>query len=433
MAGSNTTTPTKLKLTKTEVEAIEPEQGRQVVHWDRDLTGFGLLVSPGGAKTFFLQSRLRGKTRKKTFGRFGKITVDQARKAATEYGAKLTLGVDPDKQLKTGEGGTFGDMLTGYCDLLEARKKHSAKAVRQSLVRHVQLPHRKLWRTKAGEITLDDCMAIVRKVKQAGTANMANKVRSYIKSAFTAAINARGDTDALEGLSGANVQSNPAREIDPVEGVSNGEGRALSLAEFQAYFLLLKTLPEPKRSIGLLHVLTGGQRQRQLARVTFTDIDRDTMAMTIYDPKGKRPRPRKHVVPLLPAALDLIDGISSGPFAFTCNSGKSPVFETYIGDIAKAVCTLMKAAGSLEGEPFTGGAIRATVETRLVAKPYRVGSDVLAHLLSHGLGGVQQRHYNFHDYFDEKLEALQKLQRMVEGKPEPGAKVVRLDTRRAKG
>ncbi len=83
MAGSNVTTSAKLKQTKTAVESLKPEQGRQVVHWDRDMTGFGLLVSPDCSKTFFLQGRIHGKTRKKTFGRFGKVTVAQARKAAT--------------------------------------------------------------------------------------------------------------------------------------------------------------------------------------------------------------------------------------------------------------------------------------------------------------------------------------------------------------
>jgi hypothetical protein len=84
----------------------------------------------------------------------------------------------------------------------------------------------------------------------------------------------------------------------------------------------------------------------------------------------------------------------------------------------------MEEAGELEKGPFTAGSIRATVETRLSAKPYRVSSDVLGHLLSHGMGGVQQRHYQHHDFFDEKMEALEMLHRMVEGKPEPIAEVI---------
>jgi len=53
-----------------------------------------------------------------------------------------------------------------------------------------------------------------------------------------------------------------------------------------------------------------------------------------------------------------------------------------------------------------------------------VSSDVLGQLLSHGLGGVQARHYQHHNFNDEKLEALQMLYRMVEGQPEPSAQVI---------
>ena len=74
----------------------------------------------------------------------------------------------------------------------------------------------------------------------------------------------------------------------------------------------------------------------------------------------------------------------------------------------------MEKADELEKEPFTAGTIRATIESRLIAKPYRISSDVLGQLLSHGLGGIQQRHYQHHDFFDEKMEALKSLQQLLE-------------------
>jgi microcystin degradation protein MlrC len=49
---------------------------------------------------------------------------------------------------------------------------------------------------------------------------------------------------------------------------------------------------------------------------------------------------------------------------------------------------------------------------------------VLAHLLSHGLGGVQAKHYQHHDFLEEMLEALQMLRRMVEGEEEPVAEFI---------
>jgi hypothetical protein len=38
----------------------------------------------------------------------------------------------------------------------------------------------------------------------------------------------------------------------------------------------------------------------------------------------------------------------------------------------------------------------------------KISRDVRAQLQSHGLGGVQARHYDRHSYFAEKKQALQK-------------------------
>lgn len=45
------------------------------------------------------------------------------------------------------------------------------------------------------------------------------------------------------------------------------------------------------------------------------------------------------------------------------------------------------------------------------------------------MGGVQARHYQHHDFFEEKLEALEMLLRMVEGEEEPSAQVIELRAR----
>jgi hypothetical protein len=66
-------------------------------------------------------------------------------------------------------------------------------------------------------------------------------------------------------------------------------------------------------------------------------------------------------------------------------------------------------------EPFTVGDLRRTVETRLSA--LGVPLEVRAHLQSHGLGGVQARHYDRHDYMAEKRAALDQLRDLVTGKP----------------
>ena len=408
----------RFKFNKTGIEKAMPVDGKQIVYWDDLLTGFGLRVSPGGAKTFFYQYRVNGRAKKITIGRFGAWTVEQARKEVKRLTGLVAAGKDPAPQKAEADASTFGDMLEGYCDLLEMQGKQSAKSVRNALEADVRDAHKRLWNRPANQITLDDCVKIVGRVKDAGKLRQADKLRSYIRTAFTKAINARGDVNAPEKLRSLNVQVNPARDMTIVHGSNNTRDRVLSLSEFHHYWQRVKQEPEPARSLLMLHVLTGGQRQVQLARVTLNDIDRDAPSMTLLDFKGRRTTPRLHEVPLLPEALDAIDRITgSGQFVFSANGGKTPIGEAYILDRVKMIVSDMEKAGELEKGPFTAGTIRATIETRLSAKPYRVQSDVLAQLLSHGLGGVQARHYQRHDFFEEKLEALEMLYSLLSVKP----------------
>lgn len=270
-------------------------------------------------------------------------------------------------------------------------------------------------------------MEIIAKLNDEGSPRQADKIRSYIKTAFSAAINARGNVKAPKAMRDMRLTVNPAQVIQKVAGSSQASERALSLAEFRAYWRRVQDLPEPRRSIAMLHVLTGGQRMEQLARVTLADIDRDAKLMRMTDGKGRRQQPRVYWVPLLPEALECINNVTgSGQFVFSSNGGLSPMHASYISDIASDVCTAMAQAGELEGEPFTGKVIRATIETRLMKAPYRVSSDVLARLLSHGLGGVQAKHYAHDPMHEEQVEALEKLWRLLHDTAEPSAQVIQM-------
>jgi integrase len=322
---------------------------------------------------------------------------------------------------------TFGDLLTAYVGMLEAAQKPSAKAVRNQLKKDVETAFPDLWNKPALAVNIDDCVAVVGKLNDEGKARQADKLRSYIKSAYRAAINARGNVKAPKVMRELGITSNPAADLDKVKGSSEAADRALSLAEFRAYWQHVQALPEPRRSVAMLHVLTGGQRMQQLARVTLADIDRDAMLMRMTDNKGKRSTPRVYWVPLLPEALACIDRITiAGQYVFSNNGGVNPMHVSYISDIAKDVCAAMAEAKELQGAPFTGKAIRATIETRLMKKPYRVSSDVLARLLSHGLGGVQAKSYAHDPMHEEMAEALEKLWRLLNEQAEPMAEVIQL-------
>ena len=59
------------------------------------------------------------------------------------------------------------------------------------------------------------------------------------------------------------------------------------------------------------------------------------------------------------------------------------------------------------------------METALAS--VKVSKEIRGHLQSHGLTGVQAKHYDGHDYEDEKREALQILFKMLDSEKLPAS------------
>ena len=270
----------------------------------------------------------------------------------------------------------------------------------------------------AEEIELDDLLQILSRLAEEGKLREANKVRSYLQSAYTAAIRARQSAQASPALRALKITRNPARELATIDGGSNARDRALSLAELRAYWKRIEKRPGAGGAALRFHLLTGGQRIEQLAKLTTDDFDPDALTVTIRDSKGRRRVPRKHVVPLIPAAEAALLSMAPerlGDFLVTLTLGASGVGNRYLREELLKVIQEMTEAGELEKGEFTLSDLRRTVETRLSAAG--VSTEIRAHLQSHGLGGVQARHYDRHDYLEEKRGALETLFRLMADKP----------------
>lgn len=145
-------------------------------------------------------------------------------------------------------------------------------------------------------------------------------------------------------------------------------------------------------------------------------LSHDARAVRLLDGKGRRKQPRAHFVPLVlaaAAALDAMHGGALGPYLFTATAGESGVTYSTLTPHFKAVVAAMQDAGELESAPFTLGDLRRTVETRLSAAG--ISKEHRSQLQNHGLGGVQDRHYDMHEYLEEKRAALETLHRIVTG------------------
>lgn len=84
----------RMKLTKRAVESLGIGQA-DILVWDDTLRGFGVKVTPKGARVYMLQYSFGGRSRRVTIGRHGDLTVEQARKKAVILRAAVADGGDP--------------------------------------------------------------------------------------------------------------------------------------------------------------------------------------------------------------------------------------------------------------------------------------------------------------------------------------------------
>ena len=117
------------KLTHAFVKSLPiPADGRPA-YYDRTIAGFGIRISPGGAKTWFLHKRVKGHAQLKTLGRFPGLTEPDARKAAHKLLGDIAIGRDPSQERKDAKAEAAKKKAGGYTlqealdDFKDARQK----------------------------------------------------------------------------------------------------------------------------------------------------------------------------------------------------------------------------------------------------------------------------------------------------------------------
>jgi integrase len=128
-------------LTKRYIDsiAVTPDRG---IHWDSALKGFGLLVLPTGVKSFVFNYRnADGRRRRYTIGRFGALTVEQARAAARDLAGRVARGEDPAAAAKSRRDAPtvsdlLDDYLTKHVDVVNAPR--TREVVRSTVRLHIR-------------------------------------------------------------------------------------------------------------------------------------------------------------------------------------------------------------------------------------------------------------------------------------------------------
>jgi integrase len=77
------------------VRNTRPPAVGYVLLWDVFLLGFGLRVTAAGVRSFVVEKRIRGRTRRVTLGQWPAVTVALARQRASVHLAQVSAGQDP--------------------------------------------------------------------------------------------------------------------------------------------------------------------------------------------------------------------------------------------------------------------------------------------------------------------------------------------------
>lgn len=391
------------KLTKRLVDDLAPAAQSRLI-WDAELKGFGLRIQPSGVRSFILQYRTAiGRSRRMVLGRYGVLTVDEARTKARTILVAVTNGADPvaDKASLRASP-TIAEFLERHIE--EHVRVHNSQKTLQEveyLFRRIAVP--KLGALKVADVGRRDLAKL--HIELQATPTQANRVLAVLSKAFANA--------ELWGLRPAS--SNPCKglrrypEAHRERYLSGSElkrlGEALEEAardgipwQADPEVPESKHLPKPENrrtriareildAIKLL--LLTGARRGEIISLEWAHVNLE--ARTLDLPAKKGGRRRRH--PVSAAALQLLEGVAQV-------EGSAWVFPRSLdparhisGEVVENAWQRLRARAGISDVRLHD--LRHTVGT--VASATGANSFVVRDLLRHASTAMTTRYVNFDD------------------------------------
>lgn len=331
-----------VELTKRVIERIKAPDpgGKQVIHWDAELRGFGVLASGTTAsKSYIAQRRLPdGRTRRVTVGAVGEFAkVEDARRKAGVLLAGLREGKDPKAERRRATAGTLRGILDLY---LKARKDLRERSVEN--YRHAVERHLETWLDRPlGEITPDmveDKHAAIGEAAGPAAANGAMR-------AFRALWNFALDRDST-------LPANPARRLKRAWFPMPPRERLVRAVELPSFCKAVDALPSRTHRDYLLLLLFTGLRRREAAELRWSEVDFTEGVIRL--PAGRTKAGRRLNLPMATFVRDLLTARRAlgddGPWVFGSDSRSGHIEEPKfaLGQVAKATASAAAEAAGVE-------------------------------------------------------------------------------------
>ena len=266
-----------MRITKETLPRLKTDDPRGRRFYDSSVRGLGIKVLPNGTKTFELRYGGRKHRRRLTLGRFGDLTLDQARELAKDVLAQarraaLGQAMDPaEVRRRQKEMPTFSAWTTEYVKRIRGRLK-SAKSIAWNLDRAVDA-----WGPRALDaVGRADVEALFQKIGKTGPTG-ANRWLAYTRSLFAEAVR--------EGI----LSSNPAAGIGKMI-EKPPRNRVLTDDEMKAFLGAVAQEEDVHARAGLYLLIETGARLSEVLRAKWEDLDLDSATWRIPSPKAGHPQ-----------------------------------------------------------------------------------------------------------------------------------------------
>jgi integrase len=380
--------------------------------------GFGVRVTAGGARSFVLNYRLRGREYRTTIGKADEWSALKAVREARALRQRVDRGENPlDDRAPEVKGKTVGDVLDDFIARYAKAKLRSVSAIESAFERLVK--------PRVGKLGIYDLnrrhvAEMLDKIEDTAGPVAADRTRAY----FRKALGWYGERDERFNLGAAIVRVEPR---------SDGVARSRTLSDDE--LRILWPVLDASGTFGALlkGLLYTATRRNELAGMTRGEIGKDGI-WEIPAERYKTKRP--HAVPLSAPMLALIKvQLKDGEFVFPSSAGTAFTgFGKSKATLDAAILEAMRKVGGKGVKPlphWTLHDLRRTAKTlmqRAGARP-DISERVLGHVIQ-GVAGV----YDRHGYAEEKRDAIEKLAGMVDRILNPPPRnVAHIDARRTVG
>ncbi|MEZ5758912.1 MAG: tyrosine-type recombinase/integrase [Emcibacteraceae bacterium] len=300
------------KITKNGIDKLKPEDKDKFI-WDGELKGFGLKITPAGNKVFIVQYRPGGRgnpTKRYTIGKYGPLSVEEARKEAKGVLGKVAKGSDPQaqKQLEK-KANTISELCNDYLKYGCATKKPSTIATDIGRIeRHIKPL---LGRKKVKDLNSADVRKFLHDIARGKTAkNIKTKKHGLARVA-----GGEGTATRTVGLLGGIMSfavDEGIRNDNPVKGVKRypdkKKERFLSPEEISRLgeaLIEAENMGEYPPALDAIRLLLlTGCRKMEILSLTWEEVDFDFGCLRL---KGSKTGQK--IVPLGKPALQLLDQI----------------------------------------------------------------------------------------------------------------------------